>query len=301
MSFALDAAGLVHPNGKRALDGVTLAAAAGERLAVVGPSGAGKTSLLRLLGTSVRPTDGGVRVLDADPWRLGAGALRQLRAQVGTVHQAPPIPPRLRVVTAVLAGRLGQWSLAQALGSLLSPRDIDGAREALARLDLGDRLFDRCDRLSGGQLQRVGIARVLYQSPRLLLADEPVSALDPTLADSAIGELVAQSEATGAMLVASLHAVDLALRWFPRIVGMRDGRLAFDLPSSQVSTALLHELYAAEGAVVPVQGLASPDQLPAITAGARGRRGTKGEGGSAAASAPRAAADELPTARGVCR
>ena len=268
MSFALDAAGLVHPNGKRALDGVTMAAAAGERLAVVGPSGAGKTSLLRLLGTSVRPTDGGVRVLDADPWQLGAGALRRLRAQIGTVHQSPPIPPRLRVVTAVLAGRLGQWSLAQSLGSLLSPRDIDGAREALARLDLGDRLFDRCDRLSGGQLQRVGIARVLYQSPRLLLADEPVSALDPTLADSAIGELVAQSEATGATLVASLHAVDLALRWFPRIVGMRDGRLAFDLPSSQVDAALLRDLYAAEGATVPVQGIATPDQLAALAAAA---------------------------------
>ena len=300
MSFALAAAGLVHPNGKRALDRVTLAAAAGERLAVVGPSGAGKTSLLRLLGTSVRPTEGGVRLLDADPWALGAGALRRLRAQVGTVHQSPPIPPRLRVVTAVLAGRLGQWSLAQALGSLLRPRDIDGAREALARLDLGDRLFDRCDRLSGGQLQRVGIARTLYQAPRLLLADEPVSALDPTLADAAVGELVAQSEATGATLVASLHAVDLALRWFPRIVGMRDGRLAFDLPSSQVDAALLRDLYAAEGAVVPVQGLAPADQLPAITARAPDRRGRGADDGTQVAG-PVPADAALPTARGVCR
>jgi phosphonate transport system ATP-binding protein len=113
------------------------------------------------------------------------------------------------------------------------PSDIAGAHEVLSRLALEDRLFERCDRLSGGQLQRVGIARVLYQRPALLLADEPVSALDPTLADAAIGQLVAQSESTGATLVASLHAVDLALRWFPRIVGMRNGQVMFDLPTDR--------------------------------------------------------------------
>lgn len=254
MSFRLDAAGLVHPNGQRALRRIALAAAAGERLAIVGPSGAGKTTLLRLLGAALRPTEGRVEVLGANPWQLGAGALRRLRARIGVVHQAPPIPPRLRVVTAVLAGRLGQWSAAKALASLLYPADLAGARDALARLDLADRLFDRCDRLSGGQLQRVGIARVLYQSPALMLADEPVSALDPTLADAAVGALVAQSEASGATLLASLHAVDLALKWFPRIVGLRGGEVAFDLPAAEVTTALLHELYAVEGAVLPTQG-----------------------------------------------
>lgn len=254
MSLRLSDAGLVFPNGHRALARITLDVGAGQRVAVIGPSGAGKSSLLRLAACALRPSEGRVEVLGQVPWRLGAGALRRLRSQVGVVHQSAPIPPRLRVVTAVLAGRLGRWSTWRSLASLLYPADIEGAREVLARLELADRLFDRCDRLSGGQLQRVGMARVLYQRPELMLADEPVSALDPTLADAAVGQLVAQSENSGATLIASLHAVDLALKWFPRIVALRNGELAFDLPASQVSRALLQELYASEGAVLPTQG-----------------------------------------------
>jgi len=249
MSFSLEGADVVHPNGQRALAGVTLAARSGERIAVIGPSGAGKTTLLRVLGAALRPSEGEVNALDSRPWRLPASALKKLRARIGTVHQAPPIAPRLRVVTAVLAGRLGEWSTLRALGSLFYPSDIAGAHEALCRLGLEDRLFDRCDRLSGGQLQRVGIARALYQRPALLLADEPVSALDPTLADVAVGQLVAQSESTGATLVASLHAVDLALRWFPRVVGMRNGQVMFDLPTAEITPAMLDALYASEGGV----------------------------------------------------
>jgi len=250
----LDHVGLVHPNGHRALRQVSLRLAAGEQVAVIGPSGAGKTSLLRVAGTSVRPSDGRVEALAVNPWQLGARDLRRLRARIGMVHQAPPIPPRLRVVTAVLAGRLGAWSTGRALASLLYPADIVGARDVLARFDLADRLFDRCDRLSGGQLQRVGIARALYQRPALLLADEPVSALDPVLADAAVGQLVAQAQATGATLLASLHAVDLALKWFPRIVGMREGDVVFDAPAGEVGPTMLHDLYAAEGAALPMQG-----------------------------------------------
>jgi phosphonate transport system ATP-binding protein len=253
VSFSLEAIGMVHPNGHRALSGVTLSAHEGERIAVIGPSGAGKTTLLRVLGAALRSTEGEVQVLGARPWQLPAAALKKLRARIGTVHQSPPIAPRLRVVTAVLSGRLGEWSAARALGSLFHPSDIAGAHEALARLSMEDRLFDRCDRLSGGQLQRVGIARALYQRPALLLADEPVSALDPTLADAAIAQLVAQGESTRATLVASLHAVDLALRWFPRIVGMRNAQVMFDLPATQVTPAMLDALYASEGGLAAQQ------------------------------------------------
>lgn len=245
MSLCLDGVGVVHANGRRALDAVSLEVAAGERVALIGPSGAGKTTLLRVAGASLRPTSGRVGVLDADPWALRAAALKQLRARVGFVHQAPPIAPRLRVVTAVLAGRLGTWGLGKALRSWLVPGDIAGARDALARMGLAERVFDRCDQLSGGQLQRVAIARTLYQSPELLLADEPVSALDPTSADGVLRELVGAAEASGAAFVASLHAVDLALRWFPRVVGMRGGVVAFDLPAAQVTPERLRALYAA--------------------------------------------------------
>jgi phosphonate transport system ATP-binding protein len=251
MALRLDGVGLVHPNGLRALHGVTLRVGAGERVAVVGPSGAGKTSLLRIAGAALRPTSGQVQALGVDPWALGAKALRRLRAHIGTVHQAPPIPPRLRVVTAVLAGRLGTWPAWRSLASLAWPSDIAGARAALARLDMADRLFDRCDRLSGGQLQRVGIARVLYQAPALLLADEPVSSLDPALAGAALAQLVAQSESTGATLVASLHAVDLALAWFPRIVGLRGGVVVFDAAASAVTPRMLDDLYAMDTAMPP--------------------------------------------------
>ncbi|MCX7152712.1 MAG: ATP-binding cassette domain-containing protein, partial [Proteobacteria bacterium] len=178
MSFELAQIGLVHANGQRALRAVTLAAGGGERIAIIGPSGAGKTSLLRILATSLRPTEGRVSVLDANPWQASGPELKRLRARIGVVHQAPPIPPRQRAITAVLAGRLGQWPWWKSAVSLLYPADIAGPREQLARLDLADRLFERCDRLSGGQLQRVGVARVLYQRPDLLLADEPVSAMD---------------------------------------------------------------------------------------------------------------------------
>jgi phosphonate transport system ATP-binding protein len=255
MSLQLDAAGLVHANGHRALRAVSFSLAQGERTAVIGPSGAGKTTLVRVLGTSLRPTEGRVEIAGADPWRLSARELRRLRARIGVVHQSPPIPPRLRVVTAVLAGRLGSWPAWQALASLIVPRDLEGARAALAPLALADRVFDRCDRLSGGQLQRVGIARVLYQQPDVILADEPVSALDPTLADEAVGALVAASEANRATLVASLHAVDLALKWFPRLIGMKNGEVVFDRPTAAVTRAMLHELYATEGRTLPTHGI----------------------------------------------
>ncbi|WP_404298830.1 phosphonate ABC transporter ATP-binding protein [Alicycliphilus denitrificans] len=268
MSFQLDGLDLLHPGGHHALHGITLAARQGEAVALIGPSGAGKTTLLNVLGTALPATRGEASVLGT---RLAGTSrpARALRARIGSVHQAPPIPPRQRVVTAVLAGRLGQWPAWKALASLLYPMDLDGAHAQLARVLLEDKLFARCDQLSGGQLQRVGIARVLYQRPQLLLADEPVSALDPALALATVRLLVQDCAARGATLVASLHAVDLALACFPRVVGLRGGRIAFDLPAAEVTEAQLQALYAHDGAQAdggPAPGVHAPSPMPAYNA-----------------------------------
>lgn len=259
MSFELDDVGLTHANGFVALSGISLRAVQGESMALIGPSGAGKTSLLSAIGTAHLPSAGRMRVLDqVVPAAPSARQLKALRSLIGTVHQSAPIALRQRVVTAVLAGRLGQWPLWKALASLAYPQDIAGAREALARVQLEDKIFARCDQLSGGQLQRVGIARVLYQQARLILADEPVSALDPALSLATVQLLVQEAAARQATLVASLHAVDLALSCFARIVGIRDGRIAFDLPAEQVRQAQLQALYAhADGSAAALPTLAS--------------------------------------------
>ncbi|QXZ10880.1 ATP-binding cassette domain-containing protein [Comamonas sp. Y33R10-2] len=245
MSFMLDEVGLTHSNGFVALSQIHLSAMQGESIALIGPSGAGKTSLLNTIGTGHLPTAGRMQVLgQAASTQSSANELKALRCRIGTVHQSAPIALRQRVVTAVLAGKLGQWPLWKALASLAYPQDMPGAREALSRVQLEDKLFSRCDQLSGGQLQRVGIARVLYQQAELILADEPVSALDPALSQATVQLLVQEAAAHNATLVASLHAVDLALAHFGRIVGIRDGRVAFDLPTEQVTDTLLQALYA---------------------------------------------------------
>ncbi|KIP97207.1 MULTISPECIES: phosphonate ABC transporter ATP-binding protein [Pseudomonas] len=256
MTLRLTQGSLRHANGVDALRNIDVQIGAGEQVAIIGPSGAGKSSLLNLLATALKPSSGDIEVLGERAWQLSARQRQRLRARIGLVHQAPPIPPRQRVITAVLAGKLGQWSLGKSLLNLLHPLDVAGARAALARLDLGDKLFAHCQQLSGGQLQRVGIARVLYQAPEILLADEPVSAMDPVLAGHTLSILSRHAREHNVTLVASLHAVDLALAHFPRIIGLRDGQILFDCPSDQVSRDKLDALYANEQLQSPAPAVA---------------------------------------------
>ena len=148
MSFQLDGVGLTHAGGGVALRDVSLSARQGEAIALIGPSGAGKTTLLSVIGTALAPGQGRLGVLGRAVPAGPEGAPGSLRARIGTVHQTPPIPPRQRVVTAVLAGALGRWPAWKALASLLYPQDIAGARETLDRVHLADKLFARCDQLS---------------------------------------------------------------------------------------------------------------------------------------------------------
>lgn len=227
-----------------ALHGLDLAVAQGEQVAVIGPSGAGKTTLLHLLACAQRPGGGSLQLDGSDPWALPRGALQRLRGRLFLAPQVPPLPPRQRVVTAVLAGRLPHEGLWASLRSLVYPTDIALAERALARFDVADKLFDRVDRLSGGERQRVGLARALASQASLFLVDEPLSALDPARAQQALASLTQAARERGATLVATLHHVDMALQHFPRVIGLRGGALAFDLPSAQVTPEHLHQLYA---------------------------------------------------------
>ena len=226
-----------------ALSDVDLRISGGEQVAVIGPSGAGKTTLLQVMSVALAPSAGGLRLDGTDPWDLSHRQRQSLRGRLFLAPQVPPLPPRQRVVTAVLAGQLPALSLWASLRSLFYPRDIAAAFEALEAFDLGDKLFERVDRLSGGERQRVGLARALVSPGSLWLIDEPLSALDPARAHQAVRTLVGRTQAAGITLVATLHQVDVALANFPRVIGMREGRVMFDLPAAQVSRERLHQLY----------------------------------------------------------
>lgn len=245
-----------------ALHQITLAVAQGEQVALIGPSGAGKTTLLATLACAHRPAGGSFAAFGVDPWALSEGQRHRLRASLFLAPQTPPLPPRQRVVTAVLAARLPQWSLWQALVSLFKPLDPEAAFQALSRFHLGDKLYARVDRLSGGERQRCGLARLLLSNARALLVDEPLSALDPTLARQTLATLQQEAQARGASLICSLHQVDMALAHFPRIVALKDGRIVFDLPREAVTDAMIAKLYRNE----PVQDAPAPFETPKMRA-----------------------------------
>ena len=264
MHIAIHQVSVQHPSAKtgdaRALRRLSLSLNQGEQVAVIGPSGAGKTTLLHTLALALPPTQGELHMgatptagSTVQPWALPRSNLQRLRGRLFLAPQVPPLPPRQRVVTAVLAGKLPQWGLWHSLKSLFLPQDLAAAHAALARFDLADKLFERVDRLSGGERQRVGLARALLAMQEhahapdgagLLLVDEPLSALDPTRATQALHTLTTTAQERGVTLVASLHHVELALAHFPRIIGLRGGELAFDLPASQVTPQELQQLYA---------------------------------------------------------
>jgi len=254
--------------GAIALKPLSLVIAAGEQVAVIGPSGAGKTTLLYALACALKPAAGTLALDGIDPWSLSVRDLQKLRGRLFLAPQAPPLPPRQRVITAVLAARLPAQSLFASLRSLFYPTHIAEADAALARFDLAGKLWDRVDRLSGGERQRVGLSRALVSPASLWLIDEPLSSLDPSRAALAVETLTQAARDHGATLVTTLHQVDVAKR-FPRVIGLREGELQFDLPSAKVTHEQLAALYAQHedellGAAPPPMDIPSGAPPPAM-------------------------------------
>jgi phosphonate transport system ATP-binding protein len=258
------AAVTVDYRGHRALDRVTLAIRPGERVAIIGPSGAGKSTLLALANASLAPSAGTVRVLDEDPAALPAARLRALRARVGTVWQQLHLVPQASVLENVRMGKVGSASLASlALGGAATDERAR-VRAVLARVGLEAKLDQRLETLSGGEQQRVAVARVLHQAPDLLLADEPLASVDPARAADVLRLLLTAAE--GRTLVVSTHLLEPVLPFFPRVVGLRDGKVLFDLPREQVLGAELAALYrsaaaATSGGSLPLAASAAAGPL----------------------------------------
>ena len=226
-----------------ALAGVDLEVGAGERVALVGPSGAGKSTLLSLLNGTLAPTTGTVRVLGEDLGSLRPARRRAVQRRIGTISQQFDLVGPLRVVHNVNAGHLARWSLARAARSLVTPQEPAVAEAALARVGVADKLHERTDRLSGGQQQRVALARMLVQEPAAILADEPISSLDPARGREVMDLLRELAVERGRTLVVSIHAFQYALSHCQRVVGLRRGRVVFDTPAEDVEAAMVEDLY----------------------------------------------------------
>jgi phosphonate transport system ATP-binding protein len=224
---------------------LSLAVQAGESVAIVGPSGAGKTTLLNLIAGSLPLDQGQVFLHGNDVSLMKPG--RDLSRLVGIVAQQYDLVPHLSAMHNVLAGRLGEWSLWKSLVSLVAPRDRHLGIAALERVGVASKAHLRASKLSGGEQQRVAIARVLVQNPAILLADEPVSSLDPARAAEVLRLMVGIAREDGKTLVASIHAVDLARQHFGRVVGLRNGVVHFDVACDMLTDTMLHDLYDLQG------------------------------------------------------
>src|SRR5690606_35789402 len=248
----------VSYGGHQVLKDVDVCVGQGERVAVIGPSGAGKTTLFRLIAGLARPARGRVLTLDQDVSRLRGRRLARLRRDVGFLHQQDNLIPQLRVVHNVLMGRLGHWWLPRALWSLLWPQELGRATAALSRVELAERLWSLPDELSGGQQQRVAVARLIVQQPRLVLGDEPVSALDLRLGQEIIGLLCELAGRDGATLLGNLHPLDLLQVNFDRVIALRAGEVFWQGAPADISQHLLRELYGAEYRALHLDEMALP-------------------------------------------
>ncbi len=242
---ALEIRGLVkeYARGRPVLSGIDLVVGTEGLTAVIGPSGTGKSTLIRCINRLVEPTAGAILFDGEDLARVSGEALRRARRRIGMVFQEYNLVERLTVMENVLSGRLGYVSPWKAWLRRYPQEDVERAFDLLGIVGLEGFANQRADSLSGGQRQRVGIARALMQRPRLLLADEPTSSLDPKTSVEIMGLMRSLGERERIPVIVNMHDVELARRFADRVVGMSGGAIVFDAPPSELGDEQLKTIY----------------------------------------------------------
>jgi phosphonate transport system ATP-binding protein len=229
-----------------ALDDVCFSVGKGEFVSVIGPSGAGKSTLLRCINRMVEVSSGEVHFDGTSVGQLKKKDLKKLRTKIGMIFQHYNLVDRLTVIENVLHGRLGSKStLAGVLGHY-SSEEKQQALSILSMLGLSEHVYQRCDTLSGGEKQRVGIARAMVQHPLMILCDEPIASVDPKASKTIMDHLKKFSTEMQITLIVNLHQVNVALSYSDRILGINKGRLVFDGAPEELSSERISEIYGAE-------------------------------------------------------
>ncbi|MGG5253169.1 phosphonate ABC transporter ATP-binding protein [Neobacillus sp. SM06] len=234
-----------HFEQKLALSSASFSIHQGELIALIGPSGAGKTTLLNILAGNL-PADSGKVLIDQRP--LSTYRNRKAFAKkIGVIRQQFDLIKPIAVIHNVLAGKLADWGLLKSIFSLLFPQEKELALKALERVGLTTKAYEITSTLSGGEQQRVAVARLLVQEPEIILADEPVASLDPARANDLLALLTGIVLEQKQTLIASLHSVEYARKYFTRIISLKNGELFFDLPTEKVTDGMLKDLYQLKG------------------------------------------------------
>jgi len=236
----------IYAGGTQALYDVSFTVKPGEFLAVIGLSGSGKSTLLRCINRLIEPTDGQIIWNGQDITAASQDELLRIRRKSGMIFQHFNLVSRSRVITNVLAGRLGYVNPALSLLNRFPKSDMDMALKQLDRVSIADQAYKRADELSGGQQQRVGIARAMMQEPEIILADEPVASLDPVLAHSIMQHLETINKEDGVLILCSLHFLDLVHRYADRAIALNDGKLMFDGSPKEIDDERFKEIYGKE-------------------------------------------------------
>ena len=242
----------VYPNGTVGLDDVNLTVGDGEFVAIIGRSGAGKSTLLRAVNRMHRITAGTLTVNGTDVSTLSGKALRQFRRGIGMVFQSFNLVTRTTVIKNVLSACVPDMPFWRVLLGAFRREDKLKALESLDKVSILDKAYMRADQLSGGQQQRVALARTLTQDPKIILADEPVAALDPVTAKQVMQDFVRINKEYKISILLNIHHVDLALKYCDRVIGIRAGEIVFDGPASTITQEQIDEVY--NGAKAPTMG-----------------------------------------------